>query len=195
MTDKPTFGDMTEALGGVVVVWGMVEDAVRSMVEHTVLAAQPNPEMRGIVLAHMDFRSQLAMLRKSLHTFKPNDDWGKELDALLAEIEGKLHDRRNRYIHDLWRDDEAGGIVQIERGKGEFKVDGKGSNARLVWKEPKPAIIDELWDFFERISKVYETLLRLQTRYMEWVVEDTKRLQQESEQRMYTKLADLLGKA
>lgn len=195
MTKKPTFGEITEILGGVVVVWGMVEDRVRSMVEHTVLAAQPNPEMRGIVLAHMDFRSQLTVLRKSLHAFKPNDDWASELDAVLAEIEGRLHDRRNRYIHDLWRDDEAGGVARLERGKGEFKVDGKGSNARLIWKEPRPAIVDELWDFFERISTVYEILLHLQTRYMEWVIEDTKRLQQESEQRRYATLADLLGKA
>lgn len=194
MTEKPTFGDLTEALGGVVIVWGMVEDGVRSMVEHTVLAAQSDPEMRGVVLAHMDFRSQLAVLKKSLHIFKPNDDWAKELDALLADIEGKLHDRRNRYIHDLWRDDAAGGIVQIERGKGEVKVDRRGGNARLVWKEPKPAIIEELQDFFERISTVYENLLRLQTRYMEWVIEDTKRLQQENKERKYSKLADLLGK-
>ena len=195
MTEKPTFSDMTEALGGVVVVWGMVEDGVRSMVEHTVLASQPNPEMRGLILAHIDFRSQLAMLRKAIHVIKTVDDWTKELNALLVDIEGPLHNQRNRYIHDLWRDDEEGGIVQIERGKGEFKVNGKGSNARLVWKETKPALVDELWDFFERISTVYETLLSLQTRYMEWVVEDTKRLQQKSEQRRYTKLADLLGKA
>ena len=186
---------MTEALGGVVVVWGMVEDGVRSMVEHTVLAAQPNPEMRGIVLAHTDFRSQLKMLRRAIHVFKPNDEWAKELDALLAEIEGQLHDRRNRYIHDLWAENDDGIIVQIERGKGEFKVDGKGSNARLVWKEPKPAIIDELWDFFERISTVYEQLLRLRVDYMKWFVEDTERLKQESKRSRYAKLANLLGKA
>lgn len=135
------------------------------------------------------------MLRKSLYAFKPNDDWAKDLDALLVDIEHELHARQNRYIHDLWRDDEAGGIVQIERGKGEFKVDGKGGNARLVWKEPKPAIIEELWGFFERISTVYQDLLHLQTRYMEWVIEDTNRLQQEDKQRRYTKLADLLRKA
>lgn len=164
--EKPTFGDLTEALGGIVVVWGMVEDGVRKLLNTVVLNNERDKQISGIVMAESTFRAQLNMLRKAAHVRRPDSDWTKRLDELLREIGDSLHAKRNRYIHDLWTEDGSGVIVKVVRGQEEVTAKRKNGVTQIVWQEPKPAILEEIWDFFERISCVYESLLELDVEYL-----------------------------
>lgn len=173
--EKLTFGDLTEALGGIVVVWGMVEDGVRKLLNTVVLNNERDKQISGIVMAESTFRAQLNMLRKAAHIRRPDSDWAKRLDELLREIGDSLHAKRNRYIHDLWAENGSGVIVKIIRGQEEVATKRKNGATQIVWQEPKPAILEEIWDFFERISCVYETLLELDVEYLRMMVHDAEK--------------------
>lgn len=172
--EKPTFGDLTEALGGIVVVWGMVEDGVRKLLNTVVLNNEQDKQISGIVMAESTFRTQLNVLRKAAHVRRPDSDWTKRLDELLREIGDSLHAKRNRYIHDLWMENGSGVIVKVVRGQEEVAAKRKNGVTQIVWQEPKPAILEEIWDFFERIACVYESLLEMDVEYLHMTVQDAE---------------------
>lgn len=165
------FGELARHLGFVVIVWGLVEDATRELLDSVALIGERNTTVRTTVLSMTPFRGQIDILRRTAFIHQPDSDWFKELDAVLSEIEGKLHEQRNRFIHDPWVEDDDGKIVRTARGKLEVSVskDKKG-NRSLKILEPKPATLAEITDFLDKAYACYHKLIQSRRDYLVWLV-------------------------
>lgn len=172
--ENDEFSRLMMALGSVVVMWGMVEDVVRHFLRDVVMEDASAPQIEQIILSETSFRSQLEILRKVAHVRRPNSEWFNSINELVKALKGELHDKRNRFIHDLWEKNEAGQMVKFHRGQGEAAVQkAKGQwQLRLTGEKEVPAAQVEV--FFEELAGTCEALMNLKSQFVEWRFEQKK---------------------
>lgn len=160
--------ELAKRLGFVVIVWGMVEEATRELLDSVALINEGDRHVTQTILAHTAFRDQINILRRTAYIRRPDTTWYSELDALLSKIESELHAKRNRFIHDPWIENDDGIIVREERGKGEISVAKKGGTRSLKRAEPKPATLDEIIAFLDEAYAAHVKLVDFRRDYLIW---------------------------
>lgn len=165
-------GELAKHLGFVVIVWGMVEEATRELFGSVALINEGDRHVTQTVLAHTPFRDQVNILRRTAFIRRPDSDWYRDLDALLTRIERPLHDKRNRFIHDPWIENDDGIIVRTERGKGEVTVAKDKGTRTLKVTEPKPATLDEVRAFLNEAYDAHKALIQFRIDYILWFAQN-----------------------
>lgn len=164
--------ELAKRLGFVVIVWGLVEEATRELLGSVALINEGDRHVTQTVLAHTAFRDQINILRRTAYIRRPDSTWYSELEVLLSKIEGELHAKRNRFIHDPWIEDEDGIIVRTERGKGEISVAKSGGERSLKLSKPKPATLDEINSFLDEAYAAHVKLVDSRRDYILWFAEN-----------------------
>lgn len=171
MTDtaeKSEFDRLMTVLGSVVVIWGMVEDAVRRFTADVLFEGSADDAVEQIVLSEIALRNQIEILRKVAYVRRPDGDWFTRLDTQLKAISTSMHDRRNRYIHDLWEQADSGEMMKFLRGRGETAVSKKGGAWQLKLSSGDVVPADEVEAFFEEVADACEQLVELKAEYVQW---------------------------
>jgi len=168
--DKENISELMHALGAVVVIWGMLEDAVRNFTSLVIFGLDVQPELERALLSEVKFREQLKILKKAAVVRHDDKDWCAKLIDLLAEVGGRLHDKRNRYIHDLWEHSEEGGFVKYIRGSAEASVTKTSGRLELRLAEGQEVMPAELDDFFSEVADRVDALIDLRANYVKWLL-------------------------
>jgi hypothetical protein len=163
------------ALGSIVVMWGMIEDVTRAFTSDVVLENAADPNIERIILSETPFRSQLDILKKVAHVRRGNTEWYEKLSVQIGALSGSLHEKRNRFIHDLWEKNEHGQIIKYVRGKNESAVKKTGGEWHLKLAGEQAVPVAEVEAFFDEAADAFEAMLKLKSEYVEWRVAETEK--------------------
>lgn len=169
------FDQLMKALGSIVVMWGMVEDVTRAFTSDVMFENDTDPDIERIVLSETPFRSQLDILKKVAHVRRGNTGWYENLSAQIGMLSGPLHAKRNRFIHDLWEENERGQMIKYVRGKDETAVKKTGGEWHLKLTGEQAVPVAEVEAFFDEAANAFETMLKLKSEYVEWQVAERKK--------------------
>ncbi|APR53675.1 hypothetical protein CA223_19760 [Sphingomonas koreensis] len=169
MADKSELEDIATQLGYAVVVWGMLENTIRELFRDVVLTDDRDKRVQAIILSETPLRAQIGMIKKAAGLRQPGQgDWLKRLTDSLNLVAGRLHEERNRLVHDLWEQQENGEVMKIVRGKQEVAASKKADEWQLVIAEPQPALAGEIETFFHEAADQIDVLSKCWIEFGEW---------------------------
>lgn len=152
--------DRAVELGRMCVAWSALELDVAVFLAS--LGEFRDPQTKNIVVGSMDFRRRVSALRAIAFCRRVNDEWFKKLDRVLGNIEGRMHEMRNRMVHDFWTEvgTEAADVHRMEL---KPSVPKKGDGRReLKLANIEPVSVDDIKAFCENILKANAELRELE---------------------------------
>ena len=113
--------------------------------------------------ANVDMREKLEALKAIAFIRKPNESWFATVEEFVNYVDGVLRPARNRFVHDLWVQNEAG--VAKRTRKPLIRKPQSFQPRELVMFTEAPVAAAEIWLLADSIQVAGRTAMLLKHDY------------------------------
>lgn len=156
------------AIGRVCYWWGAIELITRDMCHH-IAAIYSRAFLDDTVYTpvyvlaeNMDLRERIVALKTLACAVLPLKDFNG-FEALLNRIDNEIRIERNRYVHDLWNEDEDG-IYRMKMGTGVQREQAFKVRVRML-TEKVYGSIEEVEAFVGTVENAWRELIEFDSRF------------------------------
>jgi DNA polymerase III delta prime subunit len=152
--EVPQLENITRAIGYVCVFWASLEDAIDILLttllplEKITVTPEEKDRIAHAIVAGLDMRDKIKMLRAVAFLRKIDMSWFKKLTKILDRIDNELRIKRNRFVHDSWVAPQ--GRIQRINKQIKFKKP-KAFVLELLTEERTSVKMKEVWDLGKSI--------------------------------------------
>jgi len=149
----PKLERITKGLGYICIFWAWLERGVDEMLE-ALIPLEEGDKSRAVV-ANINLRDKIRIIRALAFLQKFDDDWHKKLNALLDEIDNDLRVDRNRFIHDSWA--KSGRMFERITRQTKF-LKPQAFALELSTEQRTPVKMEEIWNLAIGILRAHIAL-------------------------------------
>ncbi len=99
-TRNAALKEHADNLGQLLLAWSALEMDITLLLNE--LALIKDRVVKNVLAGMPPIRDKLLAVLAIGYDRRPDDAWYERLQVLVGEIEGKLHEERNRMVHDFW---------------------------------------------------------------------------------------------
>jgi hypothetical protein len=155
------------ALGLACMSWSLLESVIDDFLADIIpLENDPRQDVAGVFHANIDFREKIKILVSVAFIRKYNDQWFRELQEWIDEIDNDLRTERNRYVHDSWTLEPDNEYMSLSRTQKVSKlIKPQAYQLELITQIQTPVSLEDLEGLGKRISDAIRAMVDLR---FEW---------------------------